>query len=216
MRNFNIQEINNKLAHKEGINMNDNEVKKIDRFVFLSSLFKMSKGVEYNYIKINDIISDAGLDEVSASKIAESLFREGLIVYNLKSGSMGITNYGIREIIMTFTDPEKPSNYFPPLEHIKCHQILKIDTDIIGDDNIDFLDNDQYLSLKKIVKKLVFVNDKCILSNREKNDLIAQIKTIEAQLTSSQPNATILKLSLNSAIDIIEVSANKVTMLQTV
>jgi len=90
------------------------EGKKTKRLQFLHRLYKLTEGSEFKYFNMFDIGSELDLDRKLTSDIAYYLRQEGLIEFRAIGGVIGITHRGIREVEKALSNPNKPTDFFPP------------------------------------------------------------------------------------------------------
>jgi len=184
------------------------EMKK-KRFQFLHTLYVLTGGNELKWFNMFDIGKSLEFDRELIIKIAQYLKGEGLIQFQALGGIIGITHSGIREVEQALSNPGQPTYYFPPVNVISIGQM--VDSQIqqaspaakqeIG------ISETRYEELKEVIETLNKSIDQLDLKTQQKSDLQAEIQTIDAQMTSSKPKATIITECLSSIRRILEGTA---------
>ena len=184
------------------------EMKK-KRFQFLYRLYELSEGDESKWFNMFQIGEKLGFDSDLTEKIAQYLKGEGLIEFQGISGIIGITHRGIREVEEALSHPNIPTSHFLPVNVISINQMVNSQiqqaspeaTQIVG------ISENKYEELKEVIQSLKESIDKLNLEPQQKSDLQAEIQTIEAQMSSSKPKATIITECLSSIRRVLEGAA---------
>ena len=123
-------------------------------------------------------------------------------------GKITICHKGVIKVEEALASPDKPISHLSPVS------IIQIDT-MIGSQiqqaspgstqKVKLIENN--VQLITLVNELKEAIDQLGLSNEQKTDLHAEIKTIEAQQKSTKPNTIILTESFSSIRRILEVAA---------
>jgi len=191
------------------------EQKKKDRFLILEHLYDKTEGDVFKYLGWNEIIQDL----ITEHPDFDAKYIQNQFIYlsnehlaERKSlGTVGITHYGIKEIEEARSNPNKETNYFPPInviqiEHMESSLIQQGTTDSaqIGIFTIRHEDMEKFISeLNEAITDLGITGDNLL-------EIESDIKTIEAQLTSSRAKPSIVKESLLSIKTILEGVASNV------
>lgn len=190
--------------------MNIEELKTM-RFQFLKALYEFSGGDKFKWLSMWDLGASLGFDRQNTKLTAEYLKSENLLKYQALGGIIGITHHGIKEVEDAISEPSKPTHYFPAVSSIHVNTMINstIQQASPGATQIIQTGDVRIEQLAEIMTKLKESVDKLGLSECDRGDLQAEIDTIDAQLNSSKPKASIVSECLSSARSIIEgVSAN--------
>jgi len=197
--------------------MNAAEEMKDKRSQFLHKLYELTGGDEYKWIKMSRIGEELGFDGDLTVKIAQYLIGEGLIVVQStyvgdpSKYLIGISHDGIREVKETVSNPDTPT-YHPPVNIINIGQANNSQFQQGSPEAIQVVNigEDRYEELKEIIQSLKDSIDQLGLEQQQKDDLEAEIQTIDAQMSSSKPKAAIITECLGSIRRIIEGAAGSV------
>ena len=181
------------------------ELKK-QRFQFLNSVYELTDGSQFSFVNMYEVGKKLGFDKTLVNDISQYLVEEGLIEYQTLDGFISITHYGIREVEEALSNPDKPTTYFPPVNIIQVEQMTNsqiLQSSPGAVQAITFAQG-KYDKLKEMLQVLKESMDQLNLKAQQKSDLQADIQTIEAQMLSSKPKATIITESLGSIRRILE------------
>ena len=187
------------------------EEKKTKRLQFLHRLYELTEGSEFKYFNMFDIGSELDLDRKLTSDIAYYLRQEGLIEFRAIGGMIGITHRGIREVEKALSNPNKPTDFFPPAVNIiSIGQMTNshIQQASPGATQVVNIGPDKYEELKQVVYSLKESIDKLSLQPQQRSELEAEIVTIETQISSPKPKSTIIAECLKSIRNILEGAAS--------
>lgn len=195
--------------------MNQIEEMEKKRFQFLHKLYELSGGDESRSFLLFEISEKLGFAEDLAEKIGQYLKGEGLIRYkefDQGNGIVHITHRGVIEIEKALSNPDKPTNYFPPVNIISVGQMInsQIQQASPGASQVVSISESKYEDLKEIIKMLKDSVDKLQLQPQQLKEMQVEIDTIELQLTSPKPKTNIINECFNSTIRILEGVASNV------
>ena len=162
-----------------------NEVDETTR-QFLFQVFQETKGETSAQVSMYDIGEALGLDRDAALNVAETLIGLQMVEIRTLSGGIGISADGIAEMQQIHGDRIEPSDQGirlgdePILDPIRCQAV-----------------EDLLAGLKAGVGNLGLEFDSL-------NELMADVKTIDAQLESSRPKAAIIRECLRSLKSVLE------------
>jgi hypothetical protein len=181
------------------------EMKK-QRFQFLNRVYELSGGSQFHFVNMYEIGQEFGFDRESTIDIAQYLSEEGLIENEDTGGNLTISHHGVCEVEEALSNPDKPTTYFPPVNIIHVSQMInsQIQQGSPGATQAITFAQEKYDELKKVLLALKESIDQLNLQVEQKSDLQAEIQTIEAQMSSSKPKATIITESLGSIRRILE------------
>jgi hypothetical protein len=161
------------------------------------------------------------LSRKTVDNIVEYLRQEGLVDTFRMSGSRGIggdsglnriklTHKGIKEIEGAIEKPESATEHFPPAStiiSITGGQFTNSQFQVAtknSSQTITVINQNQSTELKEIVTELRRIVSNSELPNEKKQELEAEVQTIESQSKSPKPKIQIIKDALSSAKGIIE------------
>ncbi|MDQ3712636.1 MAG: hypothetical protein M3388_10510 [Acidobacteriota bacterium] len=185
------------------------EEKKKDRFQFLQKMYEKKNRGGLQIFHTSKISEELSLQESEADLIVEYLEGEGLTKIHSDGGELiSITHSGILEVEQAISEPNKPTEHFPPIinfisiEQMNNSQIQQGSTNSNQTFNLTKHNLD---SLKKFIElfeerflELQFNSDD------DKNEAIAEIQTIKTQLTSPRPKDLAIQESRKTLRNILE------------
>jgi len=176
------------------------------RFQFLQKLYDMTERNESAAIPIENICQELDFGRDFALKIANYLMEEGLLKFMTFGPTIGITHYGVREVEKALSEPDKPTEHFPPINIISVGQMVgsQIQQSSPGSTQAITISEDKLKELKEIIQSLEGSMDEFRLGDQQKSEIQADIQTIETQISSSKPKGGIIKESLHSIRNILE------------
>jgi predicted RNase H-like nuclease (RuvC/YqgF family) len=123
-------------------------------------------------------------------------------------GGMAITHYGIKEIEEAYSEPDKPTEHFLPINQYNISIGVMNGGAIQQATNgstINYTTSNEILrSISDFTNELKQFVENSNLSNDKVEELQIDIQTLELQTNSNKPKTEILKTSLNSIKNIIE------------
>lgn len=185
------------------INIEDMKKK---RFLFLNRLYELSNGSTSMFFKdASQIGEELEFDAALTRNISRYLMEEGLV--NLLSGrGILISHQGVREVEMALSNPNEPTHYFPPVNIISVGQMInsQIQQASHGATQVAITDEIKQEQLKELLQSLKESVDQLELEPQQESDLHAEIQTIDAQMSSSNPKNTVITECLGSIRKILE------------
>lgn len=171
------------------------EEKKAKRLQFLYNLHELTGGSEFKVINMFDIGNSLGLDRRTTADIAQYLRQEGLLEFSTVGGGIQITHFGIREVEEAMSNPQQPTQYFPPAINVISvgqmtnSQIVQASP---GATQELIISPDQREELLKEIESLKKVIEQYSIEQEQILEINAEIKTIEEQLKSPRPKRKII------------------------
>ena len=189
--------------------MLDIEEKKKSRFKFLNKLHQLSDGNEYTSFNMFAIGETFGFDRELTVNIINYLENMGLIKWR-GSGDISISHEGSIEIKEALSQPAKPTKHFSPVATLLTVDAAKdaqIREERPGTQDL-LVSNAAGERVQALILLLKESIDTLHLEPEKRRDLTADIHTIEAQMTSSQPKTTVLAPCLDSIQEILKGKAD--------
>jgi len=170
------------------------EEKKAARFTFLAGLYKATEGhtlVSLNSWELGDHLN---FDRQQTDLIVRFLCEESLLKYFGAGGTVVITHEGVKEVEAAMATPDEETTYFPPVNIINNYGSMtnsSIQQAGAGSTqnatvSVDSNDVQTFLALLRTHLGDLGVNQE------EKEDLVHNIDTVEAQLKRSSPSESII------------------------
>ena len=184
------------------------EMKK-KRFRYLCACYEESGADQYKVLRTYTMAGDRAFEHKLTDKIVRYLEQEELVEVSGRGDQICITHKGIREVEQALSKPDVPTEHFPAgfaiyAGHITHSQIQQASP---GATQASFEER-KYEQLEEVIQLLKDsieqVVDELALEAQERSDLEAQIRTIEAQMSSPHPRARSISESLRSVRAIVE------------
>lgn len=182
------------------------------RFKFIETLYQATNGNQHTFVSMWDIGNELGFNRNETDLIAQYLQGEGLIKFVTLGGGISITHYGVTQVEKAFSEPDKPTEYFPPINIINVQNMIgsqiqqgtnnSTQTGTFSVSDMDKITN----FIQEISTKVPQLN----LNPEDKDELNSEISTIKVQSSSSRPKTSIIKESLRTIRNILEGMAGSV------
>lgn len=153
---------------------------------FLLKLYQLTQGNSSSQVSMYDLGEAIGLERDDALKTAEVLFGFGLAEIKTLAGGIGITEAGLAEIIKNDAGKE----------------IAGATGFSLGD--APLIDDAGQKSVDQVISGIKTQTGSLGLDYDTLEELLADLKTIDAQLTSSRPKTKIVRQCFQSIIDILQ------------
>ena len=153
---------------------------------FLLKLYQLTQGNSSSQVSMYDLGEAIGLERDDALKTAEVLFGFGLAEIKTLAGGIGITEAGLSEVMGNDENQEMAgANGFR-----------------LGD--APLIDDAGQKSVDQVISGIKTQTGSLGLDYDTLEELLADLKTIDAQLTSSRPKTKIVRQCFQSIIDILQ------------
>jgi len=182
------------------------------RFQFLRRLYELTGGDECKLFDKLQIGKELGFEDDVTKNIAQYLNGEGLVEFRALGDKIGITHEGIQQVEEALSNPDKPTYFFPAVNIISVGQMnsSQIQQSSPKATQIFTIGENRSKELEEVIQSLKESIDQLGLDLQQMNDLKAEIRTIEAQMSASKPKATIITECLGSIRRILEGAAGSV------
>ncbi len=195
--------------------MNAIKEMKTKRFQFLHKLYELTGGDESELFSMFEIGEELGFDRDLTVKIEQYLCREGLISQGrgglgTRDRDVGISHRGVKKIEEALDNPDRPTHYFPAAINITSIGTMigsQLQIDSPGATQVATFNENGYEGLKEVIQSLKESIDQLDIDPQQKSELQADIQTIDAQIYSPKPKATIITECLGSIKRILEGAA---------
>lgn len=182
--------------------------KKELRYLFLQRLYELTNGSELKRIPKDDVAKDFKVSPQETCDIWQYLKGEHLA--DPVNMNVSITHAGVVEIERALSEPDKPTQYFPPVNIINVNQMhgSVIQQGTTNSTQTVQLTNAEKIKINEFINKLK--NDLPGLALNANSEISADIATIEAQVSCERPKAGIIRESLLSIKRVLEGAAGTI------
>ena len=191
--------------------MNVIEEMREKRFRFLRRLWELTGGDESELFSMFKIGEELGFDKDLTVKIEQYFYGERLINHRLECGTrdreIGISHWGVRAVEEALSNPDRHTHYFPPVINIGDVKNSQIQIGSHESIQVATFNETGYEELKEVIESLKESIDQLGIAQQQKSELQVDIQTIELQISSSKPKATIITECLDSIKRILECAA---------
>jgi len=185
--------------------------KKRDRFLFLQHIYNIKDQPGLQLFNLADIGESLGVDRIEALTIADYLANEGLIsLFDDEANIVALTHQGAVEVEAVLSKPTEPTEHFLPFNYIHVEnmtnsQINQGSTNTNQTQNITQNHIEKFTEFVRLFEENV--KDLAFESADAKNEAIAEVSTIRAQLSSPKPKYEIIRQAGQSVKSILEKAA---------
>ncbi|MCK4348668.1 MAG: hypothetical protein KAW47_08635 [Thermoplasmatales archaeon] len=162
--------------------------------------------------------NELGFDRAETDRISQYLVGEYLMEYAAQGGIIAITHQGVIEVEDALSNPEEPTQYFPPVNIINIHhmqnsQIQQGTVESTQSQHIELKTKNDIFEFVELVKsKLPDLS----LNAEDMAEIEADINTVQSQISSSRPKKSILRECLSSMQRLLEGIAGSVVAQQLI
>lgn len=189
-----------------------------NRFSFLRHLYETTKGRRDVMVSLFEIAAEIGIDKGEEGPLADYLEGEGLLDFVTLQGNICITHEGIIQVEKALTQPDKATDYFPPVNviHVETMNNSQIQQATIESIQVFNLNENKISAIEKFLGDLRKNTAELDLGKDLLSELEAEMSTIDAQINSPKPKSGILKATLLSIKTILEGAAGSVIASQLI
>jgi hypothetical protein len=188
--------------------MPDIKKEQANRLRFLERLYELTEGDLGKTLGTTDIASDLELNSDEMLRAVQYLRDSGLVWVKNLYGPISLTRLGLDQIEKVHSRPDKPTSFLPALNLIinsgnfQNSSLQQVTSSSTQNQSVTINANmkEQILEVLAEIKKSA---NSLGLDNQDKEDLVGNIETVEAQAKISKANPEITKSSLGSIRDII-------------
>lgn len=185
---------------------------KSKRFKFLEKLYEITEGSKFCFVNMWGLGEELWLSRKDTEVIVEYLVGEGLVKYVALGGQISITHWGVSQVEEALTEPDKSTEYFPPINIININsmvgsQIQQGTNNSTQTGTFSTADIDKIRSfVDEIAVKISDLN----INKDNMDELNAEVATVRAQTSSTRPKHNIIKESLKTIRNILEGMAGSI------
>lgn len=184
--------------------------KKELRYLFLQRLYELTDGSELKRVAKDDVEKSFEVSPQETHDIWRYLKGEYLV--EPVNMAVSITHSGVVEIERALSEPDKPTQYFPPVNIINVHQMhgSVIQQGTTNSAQTVQLTNAKKIEIDQFINKLKNALPELALTPDANSEVSADIATIEAQVGCERPKAGIIRDSLLSIQRVLEGAAGAI------
>ena len=188
------------------------------RFQFLHRLYEKTEGNEREMVNMWELGNELGFDKAETNRISQYLVGEYLMEYAAQGGIIAITHQGIIEVEDALSNPEEPTQYFPPVNIINIHhmQNSQIQQGTIESTQSQFVELKIINDIQEFIELLKDKLPDLCLNVEDMSEIEADIKTVQSQMASSKPKKGVLRECLSSMQRVLEGVAGSVVAQQLI
>jgi hypothetical protein len=177
------------------------EEKRAQRLAFMRRLYERTNGEQLEEIPQETLANDLGWDLKTANRVFNYLINEGLAACASYGGEVSITHKGVLEVERALTEPNLPTEHFPPAVTVHFHG------NVVGSQvQAGTVRSSQHQVSPEIDREraLHVVNElRNVLAHGGVDPAVraqgeASLVAVEAQLNLEKPNAGLLREGLQS------------------
>ncbi|HEX6770504.1 MAG TPA: hypothetical protein VF126_00665 [Acidobacteriaceae bacterium] len=180
------------------------DLKRKQRFEFMSCLYNRTDGAEDGLVEIETIAQEIGLSEGEAFLIAQYLAKENLIHLRLRH-VVSITHGGIVEVEAALRRPDTSTEHFPPLHAVAQNGNGAALTAAAAESGTEVSCRATEVAvIRPFLAALELQVPKLHLDPDPAAEFCANIGTARAQLSSPRPRRQVIAVCLESVLATIE------------
>jgi hypothetical protein len=181
------------------------EAIKRKRFEYLHLLYKTAQGRYDVLVHTWELGGEIGLTRDETERVVDYLRNERLI-RTLTFDKVAITHQGVLQIEQALSQPDKPTDYFPPVNIINVQQMVnsQIQQGTYQSTQTADFSQDDLEEVTNFVNSLKGQLSEFGLVPEKEVEAQAEIASVEAQLKSPRPKSSIIKECLLSLRSILE------------
>ena len=184
--------------------------KKANRFRFLNALYEATDGATNAIVEMWDLGESIELDREATSGVVDYLSGEHLLEHRALGGGIGITHYGVVEVEHALSEPEKPTQYFPPVVNIThVHSMVnsQIQQGTHGSQQTLAVSQSDLTAIRIFLDEFSSSIDHLKLTPEAAAEARAEVASVGAQLSSPKSKVSIVGEGLRSIRSILEGAA---------
>lgn len=184
------------------------ERKRGQRLQFMQRLYERTDGELLEEIPIETLAGDLGWDLRTANGVFDYLVDEGLAECPSLGGGASITHEGVREVERALTEPDQPTDHFPPAVTVHFYGDVvgsQVQTGTVGSSQhqVAFMDTHRD-DIARFVTALRAALADARVGSGVRAEGEASLVAVEAQLALDRPNPGLLREGLRSLRTIAE------------
>lgn len=194
--------------------MVDVERRRIERARLMNALFDEADGSQFKIVDLGELGARLDITEDETGNAAQYLEGEGLIEAIWTLGSVtpaaSLTHRGIKEIEQQRGQPAVPTEHFPAFNVVIAHGNIVNSpiqqASVSSSQTVNYSSDDRNRILE-LVKELRQVLAAAHFDAEDKDELLAEAATLEAQAGSPRPKHDYIKSSLQRIEQVFEKAA---------
>jgi hypothetical protein len=181
--------------------------KKANRFRFMNALYEKTNGDQHEFVDMWEVGASLGLSREETERVVQYLAGEHLLEEVAMGGLIAITHYGVVQVEQALSQPERSTQYFPPvvnIVHIGTMTGSSVQQAGSNSRVIAGLGPNDLQSLRELTSQLREATSELRTQTPHGDDLDAHVTTLEAQLRSSVPNQRIVHEAMATIRNVLE------------
>jgi hypothetical protein len=181
--------------------------KKKNRFRYLHRLCERTDGRELALEDKYEIGDEIGLSREETENVVSYLIGEGLASHRDIGQAIGITHAGLVEVERALSEPDVPTEHFPPMINMLQVQSMigsQIQQGTKSSTQSQTISQNDLEAIRSLLLNLKSNLAELPLKDEEREEAYAEVQTLEAQLQSNKPKTLIIRESLRTLRSLLE------------
>lgn len=181
------------------------EERQAHRLQYLRAVYDASDGVAGQFVKFIDVGENLGFDAKHSEELAGYLVAEGLLEWTAM-GVVELTHWGLKEIEQSLSAPNEPTEHFPPfvIAQNYMHVGTMTGSQVQQGTTASQIGVETRVKLETLVSDLRQAFAELDLPDEQRDEVEADLATVEAQLASPNPKPGVVRECLTSVRSVLE------------
>jgi hypothetical protein len=184
------------------------EEKRAQRLKFMRLLYEATRGDTFKTLNMQVLGDELQLSQTETGTLVDYLVNERLVEWAAFGGFIRIAHWGVVEVEEALSTPTRATQHFPPAVNV-IHVQTMIGSQIQqgADGSSQSMINLQphdLEAIRRFAAEVRAVETELGLSPDARQDLDAELATLEAQLRSRTPKRSVLQSALDTTKDILK------------
>lgn len=190
--------------------MTELEEKQKARFALLRSLYEMSGGDKRKFVDVNQLMARASISETAYANAIQYLEGESLVkginYRNAIPVVVSITHNGVVEVEKALRSPDQPTEHFSAINILFVKQMIgsSVQQGTTNSVQTTTINADCIGKIHEFIREVKNKIDEIAVVPEVKQEILADLGTLQMQADSPKPKHGILKESLQSLKRIFE------------
>jgi hypothetical protein len=186
------------------------EQRRLDRFKFLDALYERASGRTQHQVSMYEIGESLSFSREQIEAILDYLSGERLAKCETLDGLISITHGGVVEVEKALSNPEKPTQYFPPVInvlHVGRMENSQIQQGATASSIKASFGATEVGALKELLEDIRSNLSSFNFGSSDEQEAFSELDTLDAQARSPKPKTSIIRESLVSLRHVLEHAA---------
>jgi len=188
------------------------------RFKLMDKLYQDGNGSLHAAFDMHEVGRELGLDFNITSDLVDYLNGEGLIEFHGLGGTICLTHTGIKEVEAAYSNPDKPTSHFSPVNYININSSGNGNVINTGDNNIFKVSND--INTTKVIEKadkiVSALNADPTVEQIVKSEMIALLQQLILESENGKPSKSTVEQILTIGSNISSIGSLVISLFQLV